>query len=471
MVFHSFTFLLLFFPAVVLLNQVLRARGNLTARKWLLLVASVAFYVTSGVRALPLLVGSLLMNWFVAHRIHQAPANGVLRQRWLTSGLVLNITLLAAVKYSHFLADNISVVLRWQLDLPAFALPLGVSFFTIQQTMYLVDCYEELIVPAPLFEHAILILFFPYIAAGPIVRAGTLLPQLDAKAPPAESRFATGLVIFIIGLCKKVVLADTFGRFADAGFAAAGPLGLAEGWVTAASYTFQLYFDFSGYSDMAVGIGLMLGLTLPENFNSPLKATSVIDFWKRWHITLSSFITTYLYTPLVRRARPLTFYKALLVTLLVMAIAGIWHGAAWSFLVFGVLHGLGIVTNHVWRKAKFKLPVPVAWLLTFIFLIVSFVVFRANGWSQASAVLTGMLGLHGMGDHGNFGAISSLDRVWCYPIMLAGVVIAFAAQNSNQLARSFRPSWRWSIACAAALFLSLVFVNSSAITGFIYRDF
>ena len=471
MVFHSFAFLFVFFPAVVVLNWVLRARGRVTARKWLLLVASLTFYVTSGLQALPLLLGSLLMNWIVAHRIRQALPGSAVRRNWLTLGLALNIALLVAVKYSHFIVGNIDAIGGWQLDLPAFTLPLGVSFFTIQQTMYLVDCYEDLTPPAPFFEHAIFILFFPYIAAGPIMRAGALLPQLDSKESPSESRLVTGFVIFVIGLCKKVVLADTFGRFADAGFAAINPLGLVEGWVTAASYTFQLYFDFSGYSDMAVGIGLMLDVKLPENFNSPLKATSVIDFWKRWHITLSNFITTYLYTPLVRRMRPLTFSKAMLVTLLVMAIAGAWHGAAWTFLVFGVLHGLGLVTNHVWRKAKFKLPAPVAWLLTFIFLVVSFVVFRANGWTQAGTVLSGMLGMHGAGSHGNFDGISRIDRAWCYLVMLVGVVVALGVQNSNYFARSFKPSWRWSVVCASALVLSLLFLNSSAIMGFIYRDF
>lgn len=470
MVFNSFPFLLLFLPMVVIMNWVLHTRGRPIGSKWFILIASLVFYMLSSVEMLPILLGSLAMNWFLAHRIQRA-APGPLRQRWLILGISLNVALLVIFKYTHFIADNMGMLLGWHPDIPVFVLPLGVSFFTIQQIIYLVDCYEEMISPAPLLEHAVFISFFPYIASGPIVRAGSFLPQLDSGERPNEQQLATGLMIFIIGLCKKVVLADTFGRFADAGFSAAAPLGMAEGWITALSYTFQLYFDFSGYSDMAVGAGLMLGLSLPENFNSPLKAISIIDFWKRWHITLSNFITTYLYTPMVRAMQPITFPKAMLATILAMMIAGIWHGAAWKFLVFGFLHGLCLVVNHLWRKTKLKLPWPLAWGLTFLFLIATFAIFRADSWTQVNAVLSSMLGVHGFSDSGVFGGIPLADRTWCYLIMLVGAAITFTAPNSNQLARDFNPSWRWGAASSIALILSLLFLSTGGTTGFIYRGF
>jgi alginate O-acetyltransferase complex protein AlgI len=212
------------------------------------------------------------------------------------------------------------------------------------------------------------------------------------------------------------------------------------------SYTFQMYFDFSGYSDMALGIGLMLGLSLPENFNSPFKALSIIDFWKRWHISLTNFITTYLYTPIARSMHPLTFGKAMLATILAMTIAGIWHGAAWTFLVWGLMHGLALVVNHLWRKTKLKLPWPLAWSLTFLFLIAAFVAFRADGWPQAYAVLSSMLGAHGIDYHEVFGQGGSR-----YLILLAGVAIALGAPNSNELARNFNPSWCWCVFSCASL--------------------
>ena len=468
--FQSFSFLLLFLPAVVVIDWALRKRGLNTGRKGFLLLASLAFYALSSVETLPILLGSLVVNWFLAHRI-QGTAQGLLRRRWLQLGISLNVVLLVVFKYAHFLAENIGALTAWHPDLPAFALPLGISFFTIQQVIYLIDCHEEMTVPAQLLEHAIFISFFPYIVAGPIVHAKSLLPQFESSAKPSDAQLANGLMLFIIGLCKKAVLADTFGRFADAGFSAATPLGTAEGWITSASYTFQMYFDFSGYSDMAVGVGLMLGLILPENFNSPFKAASIIDYWKRWHLTLTNFITTYLYTPMIRSMRPLTFPKAMLSTVLAMSIAGIWHGAAWTFLVFGLMHGLALVVNHYWRKAKLKLPWPLAWGLTFSFVMVSLTVFRADGWAQANAVLSSMLGMHGTADRGVFASIPFLDRSWSYLIMLGGAAIAFAAPNSNQLAREFKPSWRWCAVCAATLIVSLLFLNNGATKVFIYRDF
>ncbi|MDD5462113.1 MAG: hypothetical protein PHG00_10870 [Methylococcales bacterium] len=463
---HTFSFFLLFLPAGVIMNWALCTCGRSIARKWLFLIASLVFYAVSSVETLPLLLGSLVMNWFIADRI-QGSALGPLRQRWLMLGITLNVALLVIFKYSHFIADNIGGLLGWHPSLPAFVLPLGISFFTIQQIMYLVDCSEEMIAPAPLLEHATFISFFPYIAAGPITRGGIFLPQLNSIEHSSEKQLATGLMIFIIGLFKKVVLADqSFGRFADEGFSAAAQLGLAEGWLTGVSYTFQLYFDFSGYSDMAIGVGLMLGLNLPENFNSPFKALSIIDFWKRWHITLSNFITTYLYTPMARSVRPLTFGKAMLVTIVAMTIAGIWHGAAWTFLIFGLLHGLAIVINHYWRKTKMKLPGQLAWSLTFFFLIVAFVVFRADGWTQAYAVLSSMLGVNGIEYHGVFeqGGVR-------YLIFLVGAAVAFVAPNSNELARNFNPSWRWCVFSCASLLLSMLMASTGGTSGAIYRGF
>jgi alginate O-acetyltransferase complex protein AlgI len=466
MVFNSFQFFLIFLPAVVVMNWMLCARGQIIARKWLLLIASLFFYSASSVETLPILLGSLVMNWYIAGRL-QGTEVGSARQHWLILGITLNVALLVLFKYSHFIADNIGGLVRWHLSLPAFVLPLGISFFTIQQIMYLVDCSEEMISPAPLLEHATFISFFPYITAGPIVRGGNFLPQLDSGEHTSERQLATGLMIFIIGLFKKVVLADqSFGRFADEGFSAATSLGLVEGWLTGASYTFQLYFDFSGYSDMALGVGLMLGLILPENFNSPYKALSIIDFWKRWHITLSNFITTYLYTPMARSIRPFTFGKAMLVTILAMAIAGIWHGAAWTFLIFGLLHGLAIVINHYWRKTKVKLPWPLAWSLTFLTVIVGFVVFRADDWSQAYAVLSSMLGRNGIEYHGVFeqGGLR-------YLILLVGAAVALGAPNSNELARNFTPSWRWRVFSCASLLLSMLMLSTGGTSGAIYRGF
>lgn len=469
MVFHSFAFILLFLAPVVGLNYALLSRGRSTDRKRLLLLASLVFYGISSLETVPVLIGSLVLNHVVVGLI-RSNHNGR-RALFLRLGIVLNVGLLVLFKYTRLLLGTVGSIGGFQLELPALVLPLGISFFTIQQVIYLVDCYEEMVAPAPILDHALMLSFFATISAGPIVRAGVLLPQFDARERPRDEQLATGLMMFAMGLCKKAVVADTFGRLSDAGFTAATPLGLTEGWLTAAYYTFQLYFDFSGYSDMALGIGLMLGLSLPVNFNSPLKAVSVIDFWRRWHITLSSFITTYLYTPMARSMRPLTFRKAMAVTVACMAIAGLWHGAAWTFLAFGLLQGAGIVVNHLWAKTKRKLPKGVAWGLTLVFLLVSFVIFRSDGWGKVASILSSMLGMQGVHDRGVFTGISRLDRAVAAVIMTTAAAVALFGPNSNELAGRFKPSWRWVLLCAAVLVLSFVFLNTSATKGFIYRDF
>jgi alginate O-acetyltransferase complex protein AlgI len=463
--FHSLRFFLFFLPLVVMINWVLCRHGRPIARKLLFLLASLAFYALSSWETLPILLGSLFLNWLIARRIQDA-ANSPSRRLWLMTGIALNVALLGTFKYAYFFVGISSNFIDWHPVFPSFILPLGISFFTIQQIMYLVDCYEELVIPAPLLDHAVFISFFPYISAGPIARARSFLPQLDLLNP-SMNQIATGLMIFIIGLFKKVVLATTFGRVADLGFSSSEQLGLAEGWITAASYTFQLYFDFSGYCDMAIGIGLMLGLILPENFNSPFKAVSIIDFWKRWHITLSGFITTYLFTPIARAMLPLTFFKAMLATIISMTIAGIWHGAAWTFLIFGIMHGVALVINNLWRKTKFALPKPLSWAVTFIFLLISFVVFRADSWSQMSAVLSSMLGLQGL----DFHHIATVENFPGKIILMFGVVIAFAAPNSNQFALYFKPSWIWCVFCCTTILICLFFLEAGGTMGIIYRGF
>jgi D-alanyl-lipoteichoic acid acyltransferase DltB (MBOAT superfamily) len=466
---HSLSFVLLFLPLVVAGYWLSTLRGAGAQSKAFLLLASLAFYAISSFSTLPVLVGSFLLNHLVAR--HLRPGR-LFRKRWLIFGLTANVVLLGAFKYTPFLAEILAGITGWKIKVSAIALPLGISFFTIQQIMYLVDCYEEVVRPAPALDHAVLISFFPYVTAGPIVRSGKLLPQLDS-ARPASDRLPSALVLFVIGLAKKVILAETFGQVADAGFTNVPVLGVAEGIATALAFTFQLYFDFSGYSDMAVAVGRMLGLALPENFDSPLIAKTVIDFWKRWHITLSNFITTYLYTPMAQAVMPLKFHKAMIITVVAMTIAGLWHGAAWTFVVFGALHGLAMVVNHLWKKTRRKLPGPLAWLLTFVFVVAAFVVFRSGSLHEARLVLGSMVGANGL--HGKnpaaFAGFNRLEQAQMAIVAAVGVIAAFFGPNSNEIAKGFHPSKRWSLGMAALIVLCLGFMNASATKGFIYRGF
>ncbi len=280
---------------------------------------------------------------------------------------------------------------------------------------------------------------------------------------------AAGVVLFILGLTKKVVLADTIGKVVDLGFSSPLPLGVVDGWALAISYTLQIYLDLSGYADMAVGVGGMLGLRLPLNFDAPLRAVSVVDFWRRWHISLSNFITTYLYTPMARLFPRLTLTRALAVTLASMTIAGLWHGAAWTYVVFGVVHGLGLVTNQLWKKkVKIKLPRALAWALTSLFVVLSFVVFRAATLAEAKHVLAGMLGAHGMVGIPTFSRIEWLRAL---PALMMGAAVALIGKTSNELVADFKPSWRWVVVAVASAVVCLHFMNASSTKGFIYGGF
>lgn len=467
MTFNSLEFVFLFLPLVVAAHGLALGRSN-GAAKGILLLASLAFYALSSAATLPILAVSFALNAFVVRRI-QRHEPGAARRRWLVFGLVADVGALAVFKYSAFVLENVAAASGRTAPHVAFALPLGLSFFTIQQIMYLVDCYEGLITPAPLLDHAVAMSFFPTISAGPITSARDFYPQLDDRGRVRADAGARGLLLFAIGLVKKVVLAQAFQTLVEWAYKDVRALGPLEAWLTSIGYTFQIYFDFSGYTDMALGIGLMLGLSLPPNFNSPLQATSIIDFWNRWHITLTKFITTYLYTPMARAGGRLTFRKAMAISLLSMTIAGLWHGPAWTYVAFGFMHGVGIVINHVWRKAKRKLPRWLAWGLTFAYVNAAFVLFRARDLGEGFHVLGTMIGLHH--GAGAFAAAGGLRRLAVVvPITVFSLALVWF-KSSNELAETFKPSRRWAVACAVAFVVCALLMNTSGMKGFVYRDF
>src|SRR5471032_2492659 len=349
MLFNSFGFIFLFLSLA-----------------WLI-ACSLLFYAL-GSRAQPLLlVVSLVFNYLMARIIaasgHHKPGDTASPRRRLAliTGITANVLFLCYFKY-------------------AGQLPLGISFYTLMQVMYLVDCYENVIAPSTLREHALSVAFFPTVIMGPILRVKPLLAQFRggrALTLDAET-LAQAATLFAMGLFKKAVIADSFARIADAGFAAASSLSLLEAWGSSGAYTLQLYYDLSGYSDMAVAAALLLGVKIPGNFNTPYQSHSIVGFWQRWHISLSSFIGNYLYAPIVRSFRKLTFAKAMAATFVSMLIAGIWHGSTWNFVVFGALHGLGLVINQYRKKAKQKkLPAWLAWALTLAYVNITFIFFRA----------------------------------------------------------------------------------------------
>jgi alginate O-acetyltransferase complex protein AlgI len=445
MTFNSFAYLAVFLPIAV-------AGYFLAGRRWAkawLLVASLAFYSGGRLQDVPVLLGSVIFNCLIARRLT--------RRGWLLfAALSANVLFLCYFKYAHS------------------GLPLGISFFTVIQVMFLVDRYEGLVDDYHWLDYFLFAGLFPYVTMGPIVRWKQVVPQLnDPKGwRPNADNIARGLFILVIGLFKKVVLADSFFLWADAGFSYTHPLSLVGGWIAALAFTFQLYFDFSGYTDMAIGAALMLNINLPQNFNAPFRAQSISEFWRRWHMTLTNFFTTYLYTPMIRSMTRMTFAKAMLATLSTMVIIGFWHGAAWTYVIFGTLHGIALVLNQCWKKLKWPMPGPVGWLLTFTFVVCGMVFFRAADVSQATSIVASMFSLRGgLFSYEPWGGIGRVDQVMGAGWMLLGIATQIRGPSSLELEKSFKPSWATVAVAIGLAVVSFVYVNGVVSRSFLYRDF
>lgn len=321
--------------------------------------------------------------------------SGVSRRAILTAGIVFNLGLLGYFKYADFFVANLNA-LGADFTLPNVVLPLAISFFTFQQVAYLVDSYRGETQEYDFLNYALFVTFFPQLIAGPIVHHKEMMPQFASRWNLVKRyrNIALGLFIFSMGLFKKVVIADTFAQWATPGFDVAPTLNFFEAWATSLSYTFQLYFDFSGYTDMAIGAALLFNIKLPINFNSPYKALDIQDFWRRWHMTLSRFLRDYLYIPLGgNRKGPGRTYVNLFATFL---LGGLWHGASWMFVIWGALHGTALVVNRLWQKAGLVMPKVLAWVVTFNFVNFAWIFFRAEEMDDALKVIKGMVGLGGV---------------------------------------------------------------------------
>lgn len=397
MVFSSFPFILAFLPITWFVYFGLqRARLSIAAKAWLL-GASLFFYAWWRPEHLVLLVLSLLVNFSIGTSL-AASATSSARHRkpvspraLLVAGIVFNLGLLGFFKYAAFAVTNLNLALDEPYEVPSIVLPLAISFFTFQQIAYLVDSYRGLTREPDFLNYGLFVCWFPQLIAGPIVHHAEMMPQFASRwnRVPRHANIARGLVLFSIGLFKKIVVADTFAQWANAGYAPGASLDMVSGWVTSLSYSFQLYFDFSGYCDMAIGAALLFNIRLPANFLGPYQSTSIQEFWRRWHITLGRFLRDYLYVPLggSRRAFSRTS-RNLMITFI---LGGLWHGASWMFVVWGALHGIALVIHRAWSDAGFRMPLPLAWLLTFLFVNVTWVFFRATSMDSAFNVLTAMV--------------------------------------------------------------------------------
>jgi alginate O-acetyltransferase complex protein AlgI len=477
MLFNSLGYIFAFLPATLVGWWWLARFDRRAALLWLTL-ASLLFYGWWDWRYLALLGGSILFNYAAKYSIQRAA-----RRRKLLLGLAITVDLavLGWFKYIDFLLQSLNAALGTHWAPIGVPLPLGISFFTFTQIAFLVDTARGRVREADPLNYALFVTFFPHLLAGPVLHHSEMMPQFaDADAgKPRAAMVSSGLTLFIIGLVKKTVLADGIAPMASLVFDAAShgaTPGIAEAWVAAFAYSFELYFDFSGYTDMALGSARIFGIVLPLNFDSPYQAGSIIEFWRRWHMTLSRFLRDYLYIPLGgNRHGTIRRYLNLAVTML---LGGLWHGAAWTFVAWGAWHGVLLVLNHLWRGAVARLGLGTiaeaapmrlfGWALTFFLVMLGWVLFRADGFDTASRVLGAMAG-----QPGGFAAFTPGVENAVELALLAA--IAFLAPNSQSIVLSqtgwwrWRPSPLWAVAMAAGFLLALG--QMSDVSPFLYYRF
>lgn len=485
MLFNSYEFIFLFLPITFFIYFYLNKKHLTEAAKGFLVFASLFFYSWWDIAYLPLILVSMLFNYVIGNQLsrYEKKKKCCSKKALLTIGIITNLGLLGYFKYSDFFIENFNTVFTTDASLLHLALPLAISFYTFQQIAYLVDSYRSETKEYDFLNYAVFVTFFPQLIAGPIVHHAEMMPQFANIRNKVKNyhNIALGLFIFSMGLFKKVAIADTFAVWATNGFDVAEKLEMIEAWVTSLSYTFQLYFDFSGYTDMAIGLALLFNIKLPINFNSPYKATSIQDFWRRWHMTLSRFLKDYVYIPLGGNRKGETrTYINLFATFL---LGGIWHGAGWTFVFWGALHGMALMIHRAWQKLGMKLPTLFAWFVTFNFINITWVFFRAKEWDDALKVLDGMffgilvlpvplakklefLTPYGV-EFGNWLSAVNADRE-IFAWILAAFVTVFFFKNSMQLRDSFKPNFFYMVS-TILFFLSIFILYRKS--EFIYFNF
>ncbi|HVC43761.1 MAG TPA: MBOAT family O-acyltransferase [Candidatus Binataceae bacterium] len=456
MLFNSYQFAFGFLPIVLAIFGLLAARDARRAAAGFLILASIAFYGWWNWHYLFLFGFSIFFNFGWSLLLVPAPATDPAvadapvvtparatraaygeraRRVLLGCGIGVNLALLGYFKYRNFMVASAGALLGTHWHMPALMLPLAISFFSFEQITFLSSAYRGEPGARDFVSYCLFIAFFPHLIAGPIVRYAEIYPQLNrnTRFRLSAANLSDGLMIFAIGLFKKVMLADTFRPIVNPLFDRTMPLGFCDAWGGALAFALEIYFDFSGYSDMAIGLARMFGVKFPENFDSPYQARSIIQFWRRWHITLSFFLRDYLYIPLGgNRHGPLRRDLNLFIT---MVLGGLWHGASWTFVIWGTLHGVFLWINHVWNDRHHRMPEALAWPLTFVLATAAWVFFRAPSFSRAAQFFTGMAGLGGFAYNSVQYSIGSHE--WL--LLGLGLAIVLFAPNRQAIV-----AWRWS---------------------------
>ncbi len=470
MLFNSVEYIFFFLPFVFFTTFILNRYNRFTAAKLFLILASLFFYAWWNPVYLPIMLGSILFNYGFSLGIQKYQSKIL-----LILALVGNIGLLVYYKYADFLIANFNAIFGTQISFLHLLLPLAISFYTFQTIAYQVDCYKGIAQNKNFIDFALFISFFPQLIAGPIVHHKELIPQLnDPKLKKINlENISKGIVLFVIGLAKKVLIADSLSTLVAQGYSNTGVLSGLEAWLTAFAFIIQMYYDFSGYSDMALGAARIFNIHLPINFNAPYRATNLQDFWRRWHMTLSQFLRDYIYIPLGGNRKG--FSRQLLNAFMVFFIGGLWHGAGWLFAIWGAMHGVGMAIHGLWKKCGFSMPKYLGWAITLLFWTVSMVFFRAPTLADAKNMLTKMFNPNTFmlpeilkGKHLVFGARQWDDALWLL-LLAAGALALAIYRNSNEIADRFRFTKKTAI-LMAILFMAVI-GNLTKISEFLYFQF
>lgn len=488
MLFNSYIFIFLFLPITLIAYFGLNKLKKYKLAKFALVIASLYFYAYFNVEYLYIIVISILVNYLI-NRIFRKIEGKKLRLLILLLGIAFNIGMIFFFKYYDFVVSTINSIASSDFNLLNLLLPLGISFFTFQQLAYVIDSYKREVKDYTLLDYSLFVTFFPQLIAGPITLYSEMIPQFeDEKNKKFNSEnFSKGLMAFAFGLAKKVIIADTFAIAANYVFANPNDTNTTNLLIGMLSYTFQIYFDFSGYCDMALGLGYMFNIKLPINFNSPYKSYTIVEFWKRWHITLTRFFTKYIYIPLGgnRKGNVRTYVNIFIVFL----ASGIWHGANFTFILWGIMHGVASILTRLFKNITEKLNPVFNWLMTFLFVNVTWVFFRADSISDAMNIIKNILKL-------NFGAIdTTISSAFALPELkwiatmfdmntwitknfnniyfVLFFAFAFFAilcmKNTSERVEEFKPNKKNAIVSAILLVWSIV--SLSGVSTFLYFNF
>ncbi len=485
MLFNSYIFILLFFPLCVMgyfgLNHIKKYNWAMA----FLLCMSLWFYGYSNVYYLGILIVSVLVNYGLYAWMSKIERRGI-KRALMIAGVGINIGILIYFKYMDFLIGNFNAIFNKDLDFLRIALPLGISFYTFQQISFIVDAYRGEIPGYDFLHYACFVTYFPQLVAGPIVTHDELVPQFldEGKKKIDADNLAKGIYIFALGLAKKVLLADAFGEIVSYGYGVVDSLNASSAILVIVSYSIQIYFDFSGYCDMAIGLGKMMNFDLPQNFNSPYKSRTITEFWDRWHMTLTRFFTKYVYIPLGGNRKGMV--RTCVNVMIVYLISGFWHGASWNFVLWGVLHGIFVVVTRLGKKVFDKIPTVINWLITMVFVNVAWVFFRAETIPQALTVLKKAVSLNFEGgiSAAFFTEIESAELVEVFDILslrtafppiilvcylLVAFYLMLGSRNAYEKMQNFKPTCGRLVTTLILLIWSIF--SLAGISVFLYFNF